>query len=77
MVWNEFLSYVCPEQKTNVMDNKETYLGKAMIQLGVSLIFTFAAVSHESMTWTTILGIFGLVWAAAAHTNFNNYERRG
>lgn len=59
------------------MENKDTYLGKAMIQLAVAVIFTFAAVSHESMTWTIILGLFGLVWGSAAHTNFNNYERRG
>ena len=66
-----------PNKKTNVMENKDTYLGKAMIQLAVAVIFTFAAVSHESMTWTIILGTFGMVWGAAAHTNFNNYERRG
>lgn len=66
-----------PNKNKRQMENKETYLGKAMIQLGVSLIFTFAAVSHESITWTIILGLFGMVWAAAAHTNFNNYERRG
>ena len=59
------------------MENKDTYLGKAMIQLAVAAIFTFAAVSHESMTWTIILGTLGMVWASAAHTNFNNYERRG
>ena len=60
------------------MENeKETYLGKAMIQTMVATILFFCAVSHTSMTWTIILGLGGLIWAAAAHTNFNQYERRG
>ena len=68
-----------PNNKTNVMKNedKETFLGKAMIQLSVSVVFTFCAVAHESMTWTIGLGFLGLVWGAAAHENFNKYERRG
>lgn len=60
------------------MENeKDTYLGKAMIQTMVATILLFCAVSHTSMTWTIILGLGGLIWAAAAHTNFNKYEQRG
>ena len=66
-----------PNKNKRQMENKETYLGKAMIQLSVAVIFTFCAVAHESMTWTIILGTLGMVWGASAHNNFNNYERRG
>jgi apolipoprotein N-acyltransferase len=60
------------------MENeKDTYLGKAIIQTMVATILLFCAVSHTSMTWTIILGFAGLVWAASAHQNFNKYERRG
>jgi hypothetical protein len=56
---------------------KETYLGKAMIQTSIATILGIIAASHTSMTWTIILGTLALVWAAAAHDNFNKYERRG
>lgn len=62
----------------NVMENENnTYLGKAMIQMMVATILLICAVSHTSMTWTIILGVAGMVWAAYAHNNFNEYERRG
>lgn len=66
------------KQKSNVMENENnTYLGKAMIQMMVATILLICAVSHTSMTWTIILGVAGVVWAAYAHNNFNEYERRG
>jgi len=71
------VSYVCPEQKTNVMEDKNTYLGKAMIQMCVTMILGVTAASHTSMTWTIVLGFAALLWGAAAHDNFNKYENRG
>lgn len=66
------------KQNSNVMENeKDTYLGKAMIQTMVATILLFCAVSHEQMVWTIVLGIGGALWAASAHHNFNQYERRG
>lgn len=59
------------------MENKKTFLGKAMIQLCVGAVLSFAAVAHTSMTWTCILGFFALVWLAFANDNFNKYENRG
>jgi hypothetical protein len=60
-----------------IMENKKTYLGKAMIQSIVGTILSLTAVSHTSMTWTFILGGLALVWLASAHHNFNKYENRG
>jgi hypothetical protein len=59
------------------MENHETYLGKAMIQTAIGVVLGVTAASHTSMTWTIILGTLALVWCAAAHDNFNKYERRG
>jgi len=60
------------------MENqKNTHLGKAMIQMMVATILLICAVSHTSMTWTIILGVAGTIWASFAHHNFNEYERRG
>lgn len=58
------------------MENK-TFLGKAMIQLCVGAVLSFAAVAHTSMTWTYILGGLALIWLAYANNNFNKYENRG
>jgi hypothetical protein len=60
-----------------IMENKKTYLGKAMMQSIVGTILSLTAVSHTSMTWTCILGALALVWLASAHHNFNKYENRG
>lgn len=75
MVW--YCIFAANKQKTMIMENKKTFLGKAMIQLCVGAVLSFAAVAHTSMTWTLIIGFFALVWLASAHHNFNEYENRG
>ena len=77
LVW--FCIFATEQQtNSNVMENeKDTYLGKAMIQTMVATILFFCAVSHEQMVWTIVLGTAGFIWASFAHHNFNQYERRG